>query len=73
MEDPQLAGAGRVEAWDEISGRKPNAGYSAVDLLQCWIVYASYKEWSVLRSSTIAAIDRQTGRIVYQGMAGDEG
>lgn len=57
-------------------GRKP-AGFNIYgDLPEpCWWVQVPWddKEVSALRSSRVIVIGRQTGKILYDGPAGDEG
>jgi hypothetical protein len=45
----------------------------AADLSNCWIAYVELPGPLRLCSSTIVAVDRATGRVIYSGSAGDEG
>jgi hypothetical protein len=71
--DASVDGVSQVLSWDEISSRKPTLLFNTVDWENCWVAYAKYRDWGVLRSSTIVAIDKVSGRVLYQGGAGDEG
>jgi hypothetical protein len=44
-----------------------------VDIGNGWIVYVEDLEPYFLRSSTVLAIDRDSGRVLYHGSANDEG
>ena len=44
-----------------------------VDTRNCWIVYVEDLQPFILRSSTVIAIDRDSGCVVYHGSANDEG
>ena len=71
--DEQFSGVGSVLAFEEISQKKPIAGYSGADLSQCWIAYLNRLVSLSLCESWIIAIDKETGNAVYFGGAGDEG
>lgn len=74
--DSEFDGVSEVYAWDEITFRKPSLYLvGGDDLENCWVAYARRPEpriW-MLQSSTIVVIDKTSGRVVYQGCAGDEG
>lgn len=64
----------RVLAWHEITNPLPSiylTGSISRDSL--WIAYIEPLQLLGLHSSIIVAIDRETGEVVYQGSAGDEG
>ena len=71
--DSRFEGVSGVYAWDEITSRKPTPYQVAVDLQNCWIAYARWRDIRRLEASTIVAVDMTTGRITYQGCASDEG
>jgi hypothetical protein len=62
---------GRVVRWHEIQGRRPFAYVGGLE--DCWIAYIDTGDPTRLCSSTIVAVDRDSGRVVYRGTAGDEG
>ncbi len=55
----------------ELPFRAP-AIYGGPDLERCWIVYAE-RPVPGLRASTIVLVDVESGRVLYQGSANDEG
>ena len=55
----------------ELRSRAPSV--YGVDLSNCWIVYVERANGYMIASSTIVAIDRDTGRVNYHGSANDEG
>ncbi|MBS0565779.1 MAG: hypothetical protein JSS59_00005 [Proteobacteria bacterium] len=66
----------RVVLFDEITWREPCLPYffsPAPDLPQCWIAYIEPSGRPSIRASTIVAVHRETGEVVYRGSAGDEG
>ena len=68
----QFEGVSQVLLWGELTYRQPVI-YSSGDRIEdCWIAYASRKLVLSTRS-TIVAIHRETGEVVYQGPAHDEG
>ena len=71
--DEQFSGVGSVLAFEEISQKKPIAGYSGADLSQCWIAYLNRLDSLSLCESWIIAIDKEIGNAVYFGGANDEG
>jgi hypothetical protein len=46
---------------------------SKVSLEECWLVYCSGSDLPGLFSSTIVAVSKLTGEVVYAGSAHDEG
>lgn len=71
--DTRLSGVSKVLSWDEIISRKPVSLFDSVDWENCWLAYAEYSDWSILRSSIIVAIHKESGRVLYHGDAHDEG
>lgn len=68
------AGAGikRVCSFDE-SSRRPS-GYAMPDLTACWIVYLEPPPFfGGVCESSIVAISKESGAVLYRGRAGDEG
>ena len=59
-----------IYLWDEIR-RKPSV-FAFADLTNCWIAYAG-SHYNGLMASTIVAIDKVSGAVVYDGSAHDEG
>lgn len=43
------------------------------DFKDCWVAYITHTDRWMLRASTIVAVDKQTGQVVYTGSAHDEG
>lgn len=69
----EFAGISAVYRWNEIPFRRPLQLLDDIERKDCWIAYADYRDRSMLRSSTIVLIDRQSGNVVHQGSACDEG
>jgi hypothetical protein len=46
---------------------------SKVSLEECWLVYSSGSDLPGVFSSTIVAVSKHTGEVVYAGSAHDEG
>lgn len=65
-------GVKHVCLWDEITWAKPVFYNFRTDFENLWFVYAPSTP-NVIRSSTIAVIERHTGEVVHLGSAGDEG
>lgn len=63
-------GIRHVDLWDELTGRRPTL-YN-IDLSHCWIAYIE-RPITGLQSSTIVAVDRDFGVVMYAGSANDEG
>lgn len=43
------------------------------DFENCWVAYITRTDWRALQASTIVAVDKWTGQVVYTGSAYDEG
>ncbi len=43
------------------------------DFANCWVAYIARTDWQGLQASTIVAVDKWTGQVVYTGSAYDEG
>lgn len=43
------------------------------DFESCWVAYVTQTDWQTLQASTIVAVDKWTGQVVYAGSAYDEG
>jgi D-alanyl-D-alanine carboxypeptidase len=65
------SGVREVYRNNELPFRAP-AIYGGPDLDRCWIVYAE-RPVTGLRASAIVLIDVETGQVLYQGSANDEG
>jgi hypothetical protein len=67
----------RVVDLDELRrerGREPAMYWvSKVSLEECWLVYGSTSDRFGLFPSTIIAVSKHTGEVVYAGSAHDEG
>ncbi len=55
----------------EIDSRAP--ALYGIDLEHCWVAYMVDPRPPALRSSTIIAVDVESGVVVYRGGANDEG
>lgn len=65
------AGVRQTLLLSEMRFRAPSV--YGVDLSKCWIAYAETANNAMISSSTIVAIDRDAGAVVYKGSAYDEG
>jgi hypothetical protein len=60
--------------WVEITDTLPANCNVYIRPIDCWFVLFSLEEFiSRLQSSRLVAISKQTGEVVYDGDAGDEG
>lgn len=67
---------GNIYAYEELQTRKPSVYMrdpGGETLENCWITYLRESEPMALRSSTMLAVSKSTGRVVYFGSANDEG
>ena len=71
--DAELTGISQVLSWEEVDSRKPISPFVDVDWQNCWVAYATYRNWAILRSSTVVAVHKMSGAVLYQGSASDEG
>ena len=64
----------RVNTWEELGTGTPTL-YFTGNMTQnsLWIAYIEPLQLFGLQSSTIVAIDRETGEVMYHGSANDEG
>jgi len=69
--------AGASEDVEVLDGLPANVHvYSAADLDPCWCVFVPWGDGldgSMLRSSRIILVSKQTGKVTYDGSANDEG
>jgi hypothetical protein len=65
----------RVVTLDEITWRRPHAGYGvSQDVFEgSWIAYLNDRTFVGLKSSTIMLLTRDAGHLAYFGSACDEG
>ena len=72
--ESKLARSGRgvrdVVSADEVA--RPPLLYAGPDLARCWIAYVDMPDRGP-QESTVIVIDRETGDVVYEGGAHDEG
>lgn len=64
----------KVKSWEELGAGAPRL-YSTSSMTRnsLWIAYIEPLQQLGLQSSTIVAIDRETGEVIYHGSANDEG